>query len=163
MNNHPVCSYSTRTDLLLMTMIWTLMTVAESEMSLKSWSILHRVNDRVRKLQDQSSKDATQDSNQHSLIWRLFVFDITSIRIHGEELLGKFTFHQKDTQFSEPRVHCPEERLKAKEVENYQCTSLLMEIRLKLFRTIISVDQLSTSSVSTEQSQICVRNTKPAK
>ena len=24
MNNHPVCSHSTRTDLLLMTMIWTL-------------------------------------------------------------------------------------------------------------------------------------------
>ena len=44
-------------------------TVAESDMSLKSRSFLHRVNDRVRKMQDQSSKDATQDSNRHSLIW----------------------------------------------------------------------------------------------
>ena len=44
-------------------------TVAESDMSLKSRSFLHRVNDRVRKMQDQSSKDATQDSNKHSLIW----------------------------------------------------------------------------------------------
>ena len=44
-------------------------TVAESEMSLKSRSFLHRVNDRVRKMQGQSSKDATQDSNKHSLIW----------------------------------------------------------------------------------------------
>ena len=44
-------------------------TVAESDMSLKSRSFLHRVNDRVRKIQDQSSKDATQDSNKHSLIW----------------------------------------------------------------------------------------------
>ena len=43
-------------------------TVAESDMSLKSRSFLHRVNDRVRKMQDQSSKDATQDSNKHSLI-----------------------------------------------------------------------------------------------
>ena len=41
-------------------------TVAESGMSLKSRSFLHRVNDRVRKIQDQSSKDATQDSNKHS-------------------------------------------------------------------------------------------------
>ena len=44
-------------------------TVAESDMSLFSRPFLHRVNDRVRKIQDQSSKDATQDSNKHSLIW----------------------------------------------------------------------------------------------
>ena len=36
-------------------------TVAESEMSLKSSSFLHRVNDQVRKRQNQSSNDATQD------------------------------------------------------------------------------------------------------
>ena len=40
-------------------------TVAESDMSLK----FNRVNDRVRKMLDLSSKDATQDSNEHSLIW----------------------------------------------------------------------------------------------
>ena len=44
-------------------------TVAESDMSLSSRSFLHRVNDRVRKMLDQSSKDATQGSNNHSLIW----------------------------------------------------------------------------------------------
>ena len=44
-------------------------TVTESDLSLKSRSFLHRVNDRVRKILDQSSKDATQDSNKHSLIW----------------------------------------------------------------------------------------------
>ena len=43
--------------------------VAESDMSLLSRSFLHRVNDQVRKIQDQSSKDATQDSNKHSLTW----------------------------------------------------------------------------------------------
>ena len=48
-------------------------TVADSDMSLLSRSFLHRVNDRVRKIQDQSSKDAT---------------DIGSICIHGEELPG---------------------------------------------------------------------------
>ena len=41
-------------------------TFAESDMSLKSRSFLHRVNDRVRKIQNQSSKDATQGSNKHS-------------------------------------------------------------------------------------------------
>ena len=41
-------------------------TVTESDMSLKSRSFLHRVNDRVRKMLDQSSKDAMQDSNKHS-------------------------------------------------------------------------------------------------
>ena len=48
-------------------------TVPESDMSLISRSFLHRVNDRARKIQDQSSKDATQDSNEHSLIWRMFM------------------------------------------------------------------------------------------
>ena len=47
-------------------------TVAESDMSLLSWSFLHRVNDRVRKIQDQSSKDATLDSNTHSLLWGMY-------------------------------------------------------------------------------------------
>ena len=42
---------------------------AKSGMSLKSRSFLHRVNDRVRKTLDQSSKDAMQDSDKHSLIW----------------------------------------------------------------------------------------------
>ena len=44
-------------------------TVAESDVSLKSRSFFHRVTDRVRKMLDHSSKDATQDSNKHSLIW----------------------------------------------------------------------------------------------
>ena len=44
-------------------------TVTESDLSLKSRSFLHRLNDRVRKMSDQSSKDATQDSNKHSVIW----------------------------------------------------------------------------------------------
>ena len=52
-----------------------------------------------------------------------------------------------------------EERFKAKVVENYQRTSALMRERLKLFFAQLL---LLTSSVSTEQSQIRVKNTKPA-
>ena len=48
-------------------------TEAVSEMSLKSRSFLHRVNDRVRKRQYQSSKDATKDSDKHSVIWGMFM------------------------------------------------------------------------------------------
>ena len=40
-------------------------TETESEMSLESRSHLHRVNDQVRKRQNQSSKDATKDSDKH--------------------------------------------------------------------------------------------------
>ena len=46
---------------------------AESEMSLESRSFLHRVNDQVRKRQNQSSKGATKDSDKHSVIWRMFM------------------------------------------------------------------------------------------
>ena len=48
-------------------------TEAETEMSLKSRSFLHRVNDQVRKRQYQSSKDATKDSDKHSVTWRMFM------------------------------------------------------------------------------------------
>ena len=48
-------------------------TIRESDLSLKSRSFLHRVNDRMRKMLDQSSKDATQDSNKHSLTGRMFM------------------------------------------------------------------------------------------
>ena len=48
-------------------------TATESDMSLMSRSFLHRVNDRVRKMFDQSSKYAMQDSDKHSLIWRMFM------------------------------------------------------------------------------------------
>ena len=44
-------------------------TVTESNFSLKSRSFLHRVNDRLRKMLDQSSKDAMQDIDKRSLIW----------------------------------------------------------------------------------------------
>ena len=48
-------------------------TEAESEMSLESRSFLHRVNDQVRKMQNQSSKDATKDSDKQSVIWVTFM------------------------------------------------------------------------------------------
>ena len=69
-------------------------TEAESELSLGSRSFLHRVNDQVRKRQNQSSKDATEDSDKHSVIWRMFMSStLGCICIHGEELLRQFTFH----------------------------------------------------------------------
>ena len=81
MNNHPVCSLSTRTDFIVDDDDMDSNTVAESDLSLKSRSFLHRVNDRVRTRQDQSSKDA-QDTNKYSLMWNVSVFDIGSICIH---------------------------------------------------------------------------------
>ena len=48
-------------------------TATESDLSLKSRSFLHRVNDRLRKILDQSSKDAMQDIDKHSLICGKFM------------------------------------------------------------------------------------------
>ena len=48
-----------------------------------------------------------------------------------------------DTQLSDPRVHCPEECLKTKVVENYEYASALMRDTIEtVFRTIVSVNQL---------------------
>ena len=44
-------------------------TVTESNLSLKSRSFLNRLNDRLRKILDHSSKDAMQDIDKRSIIW----------------------------------------------------------------------------------------------
>ena len=59
-------------------------TEAESEMSLKSRSFLHRVNDQVQKRQ-KIIKDATKDSEKHSLIWRMCM----SSTFEASVLMGK--------------------------------------------------------------------------
>ena len=71
-------------------------TITESNLSSKSRSFLQRVNDRLRKILDQSSKDAMQDIDKMFFnLVNVHVFNIGSICIHGKELLRKFTFHQK--------------------------------------------------------------------
>ena len=60
-------------------------TGAESEMSLESRSFLHRVNDQVRKRQNQSPKDATKDSDKHSVICRMFM----SSTLQASVFMGK--------------------------------------------------------------------------
>ena len=72
-------------------------TEAEPELSLGSRSFLHRVNDQVRKRQNQSSKDATKDSDKHSVKWWMCMSSTlqASICIHGEELLRQLACHQK--------------------------------------------------------------------
>ena len=84
----------------------------------------------------------------------------TNHKENGTESLNKWWWNSQkaDTPFSVLRVHCPEERSTAKVVENYQYTFALTRERLKLFAQLF----LLISSVFTEQSQICVRNTKPA-
>ena len=45
----------------------------ESELSVESKSFLNRVNDQVRKRQKRSSMNVTEDSEKHSVIWRMFM------------------------------------------------------------------------------------------
>ena len=60
-------------------------TITESDLSLKSRSFLRRVNDRVRKILDQSSKYAMQDIDKHALIWGLFM----SSTLEASVFMGK--------------------------------------------------------------------------
>ena len=60
-------------------------TATESNLSLKSRSFLHRVNDRLRKILDRPSKDAIKDIDKRSLIWRMFM----SSTLEASVLLGK--------------------------------------------------------------------------
>ena len=58
-------------------------TVAESDLSLKSRSFLHMVNDRVRKRQKRSSMNVTEDSEEHS--WGMFM----SSTLEASTFMGK--------------------------------------------------------------------------
>ena len=60
-------------------------TATESNLSLKSRSLLHRVNDRLRKIWDHSSKDATQDIDKRSMVWRMFM----SSTLKASAFMGK--------------------------------------------------------------------------
>ena len=78
-------SHSTRTDSLLKTIIWTLTPKQNQKCR---WNHGHSCTgwmNQVRKRQDQSSKDATQDSNKHSLIWRMFM----SSTLQASVFMGK--------------------------------------------------------------------------
>ena len=48
-------------------------TKTESEIVVRIQITLAQVNDQVRKRQNQSSKDATKDSDKHSVIWGMFM------------------------------------------------------------------------------------------
>ena len=62
---------------------------AESDLSLWPRSFLHRVNDQVRKRQKQSSMDATEDSEEHSVIWGMFM----SSTLQTSVFMGKNDSH----------------------------------------------------------------------
>ena len=48
-------------------------TAAESDLSLKSRSFLHRVNNRLRKMLNRSPEDSMQDIDKRSVIWGMFM------------------------------------------------------------------------------------------
>ena len=60
-------------------------TATEWNLSLKSRSFLNRVNDRLRKILDHSSKDALQDTYTRSMIWRMFM----SSTLEASVFMGK--------------------------------------------------------------------------
>ena len=88
-------------------------TVTESDLSLTSRSFLHRVNDQVRKRQDQSSRCNTRQRQTFFIVVNVSVFDITSICIHGKGLLRKFTLHQKYNNLTMKHMFDISEKLKS--------------------------------------------------
>ena len=95
--------------------------ITESDLSLKSISFLHWVNDRVRKMLDHASKVAIQDSNEYSLIWAMFVSstleasvfmgknyseNLHSIKNTGNSLTMKQMFESEKLMVGEPDEIC---------------------------------------------------------
>ena len=70
----------------------------ESELSLGSRSFLHRVNDQVRKRQKQSSIDATEDSEEHSVIWRMFMSSALQASVFMEKNYSENLHSIKNTE-----------------------------------------------------------------
>ena len=68
----------------------------ESELSLESRSFLHRVNDQVRQRQKQSSMDATEDSEEHSMIWECSCLQQCKHLYSWKEFLRQLPFHHEN-------------------------------------------------------------------
>ena len=60
-------------------------TATESNLSLRSRSFLHRVNDRLQKMLDRSPEGATQDIDKRSMIWGMFM----SSTLEASVFMGK--------------------------------------------------------------------------
>ena len=67
----------------------------EADLSLGSKSFLHRVNDRVRERQKRSSMNVKENSEEHSVIWRMFMSSTLQASVLGEELLRQLALRQK--------------------------------------------------------------------
>ena len=110
-------------------------------------------------MQENLAKD-----NGHSLVLVLKRSGTPSKRIVYKEsgtILRKrcwWNSPRAGVQFSVLRLHCPEVNLEAKDMANCRHTLQPIWKRLKLF---FSHNFLQTSSVFTEQSQRCVKNTNP--
>ena len=70
-------------------------TVTESNLSLKSRSFLNRVNDRLRKILDHSSKDAMQDIDKRSIIWWMWCLQHWKHLYSWWRITQKFHFPSK--------------------------------------------------------------------
>ena len=57
----------------------------ELELTVESRSFVNRVNDQVRKRQKRSSMDVTEDGEQHSILWRMFM----SVTMESAVFMGK--------------------------------------------------------------------------
>ena len=68
----------------------------ESELSLEFRSFLHRVNDQVRQRQKQSSMDATEDSEEHSMIWECSCLQHCKHLYSWKEFLRQLPFHHEN-------------------------------------------------------------------
>ena len=68
----------------------------ESELSAESRSFLNRVNDQVRKRHKRSSMNGTENEEEHSMVWGMFMsVTVESASIHGKELPGQLSFHHE--------------------------------------------------------------------
>ena len=71
-------------------------TATESNLSLKSRSFLNRVNDRLRRILDNSSKDAMEDIDKTFYnLGNVHVCNIGIICIHGEGIIQKIYIPSK--------------------------------------------------------------------
>ena len=57
----------------------------ESELSVESRSFLYRVNDQVRKRQKRSSMNVTENEEEHSVVWGMFM----SVTLESAVFMGK--------------------------------------------------------------------------
>ena len=121
----------------------------ESDLSLGSRSFLNRVNDQVRKRQKRSSMNVTEDSEKHSMIWRMFMsVTMESAVFMGKNYLNNWYSMKNTKDLTKKQMFDISAKLVSEQDETYGVKTIDWENSSWKYLSLIGDEQLTHQSLA---------------